>query len=42
MEPSLEMKKILATIREFVDKEIIPLEPLLLNHEYDALMTGLD
>ena len=42
MEPSLEMKKILETIREFVDKEIIPLEPLLLNHEYDALMTGLD
>ncbi len=42
MDSSPEMKKVLATIREFVDKEIIPLEPLLLNHEYDALMTGLD
>ena len=42
MDSSPEMKKVLATIREFVDKEIIPLEPLLLNHEYDGLMMGLD
>ena len=42
MEPSPELKKTLATIREFVEREIIPLEPLLLNHEYDELMTRLD
>ena len=39
---SIELKKILATIREFVEKEIIPLEPLLLNHEYETLMARLD
>ncbi len=38
---SLEMKEVLATIREFVEKEIIPLEPLLLDHEYETLMTRL-
>jgi alkylation response protein AidB-like acyl-CoA dehydrogenase len=37
-----EMKKILTTIREFVEKEIIPLEPLLLNHEYESVMTQLE
>ena len=37
-----EMKKILDTIREFIEKEVIPLEPLLLNHEYEALMAQLD
>ena len=37
-----EMKKVLATIREFIEKEVIPLEPLLLNHEYEALMAQLD
>ena len=42
MQPTPEMKKILSTIREFVDREIIPLEPLLLNHEYEALMTQLN
>jgi acyl-CoA dehydrogenase len=42
MEPSPELKKTLSTIREFIEKEIIPLEPLLLNHEYDALMTQLN
>ncbi len=35
---SFKLAKTLATIREFVEKEIIPLEPLLLNHEYDLLM----
>jgi alkylation response protein AidB-like acyl-CoA dehydrogenase len=38
---SFELTKTLATIREFVEKEIIPLEPLLLNHEYDTLMEQL-
>jgi acyl-CoA dehydrogenase len=38
---SFELSKVLATIREFVGEEIIPLEPLLLNHEYDALMERL-
>lgn len=42
METSAEMQKILATIREFVEKEIIPLERLLLNHEYDALMQQME
>jgi len=42
MEPSPELKKTLATIREFVEREIIPLEPLLLNHEYDELMPRLN
>ena len=41
MESSPELKKILATIREFVEQEIIPLEPMLLNHEYDELMSQL-
>ena len=39
---SFEMNKILDTLREFIDKEVIPLEPLLLNHEYDNLMVKLD
>jgi acyl-CoA dehydrogenase len=39
---SFELTKTLATIRGFVEKEIIPLEPLLLNHEYDVLMKRLD
>jgi len=38
---SFEMDKLLATLREFIDKEVIPLEPLLLNHEYDLLVTQL-
>jgi acyl-CoA dehydrogenase len=38
---SPEMQTILHTIREFVQEEIIPLEPLLLNHEYETLMTVL-
>jgi len=42
MEPSPELKKILATIREFIEKEIIPLESLLLNHEYEELMKLLN
>jgi alkylation response protein AidB-like acyl-CoA dehydrogenase len=42
MNTSTEMKKILATIREFVEKEIIPLEPLLLNHEYESAMAQLE
>ncbi len=42
MEPSPELKKILATIREFIEKEIIPLEPLLLNHKYEELMKLLN
>lgn len=37
-----ELKKILDTIREFVEKEIIPLEPLLLHHEYGSLWAQLD
>jgi acyl-CoA dehydrogenase len=42
MQPkSFELVKTLATIREFVEKEIIPLEPLLLNHEYEPLMERL-
>jgi alkylation response protein AidB-like acyl-CoA dehydrogenase len=39
---SFEMNKILDTLREFIDKEVIPHEPLLLNHEYDNLMVKLD
>ena len=38
---SFEMHKLLDTLREFIDKEVMPLEPLLLNHEYDNLMAGL-
>ena len=38
---SFELPKVLATIREFVEKEVIPLEPLLLNHEYGVLMERL-
>ncbi len=36
-----EINMILSTMREFVREEIIPLEPLLLNHEYETLMTAL-
>ena len=36
-----ELHMILSTVREFVEEEIIPLEPLLLNHEYDVLMARL-
>ena len=39
---SFEMKKILVTLREFIEKEVIPLEALLLNHEYDPLMAQLE
>lgn len=39
---SSELKKVLTTIREFVEEEIIPLEPLLLNHEYEPLIAQLD
>ena len=39
---SPELKQILATIHEFVTEEIIPLEPLLLNHDYETLMTRLE
>lgn len=42
METKFELSKTLATIREFVEKEIIPLEPFLLNHEYDVLMERLN
>src|SRR5258706_2709061 len=42
MEPSPELRKTLTTIREFIEKEIMPLEPLLLNHEYDMLMRQLN
>lgn len=38
---SPELTMILSTIREFVEEEIIPLEPLLLNHEYDTLLPQL-
>ncbi|MCB8983916.1 MAG: acyl-CoA dehydrogenase family protein [Ardenticatenaceae bacterium] len=38
---SPELRMILSTIREFVQEEIIPLEPLLLNHEYNPLMAQL-
>jgi acyl-CoA dehydrogenase len=41
MDTKFEITKTLATIREFVEKEIIPLEPLLLNHEYGVLMEQL-
>jgi acyl-CoA dehydrogenase len=37
-----ELNMLLTTIREFVEEEIIPLEPLLLNHEYDVLMARLE
>lgn len=36
-----ELNMLLSTMREFVEEEIIPLEPLLLNHEYETLMTAL-
>src|SRR5512138_190729 len=38
---SSELKKILVTLRDFVEREIIPLEPLLLNHKYDLLTSQL-
>src|SRR5258706_4639341 len=38
---SFDLTKVFTTIREFVEEEIIPLEPLLLNHEYDVLMERL-
>ena len=38
---STELKNSLGTIREFIEDEIIPLEPLLLNHEYETLMVQL-
>ena len=28
--------------KEFVEKELIPLEPLLINHQYDELYSELD
>lgn len=39
---TFERTKTLATIREFVEQEIIPLEPMFLNHEYEAVMERLD
>ena len=42
MKPSPELKKVLSTIREFIEKEIIPLEPLFLDHHHDELMTRLN
>ncbi|MBK8988702.1 MAG: acyl-CoA dehydrogenase family protein [Chloroflexi bacterium] len=38
---SPELTLLFATIHEFVTEEIIPLEPLLLNHEYDKLLPQL-
>src|SRR5512140_3554132 len=38
---SFEIATTLATIREFVEQELIPLEPLLLNHEDETLMERL-
>ena len=38
---SSDLTKVFTIIREFVEEEIIPLEPLLLNHEYDVLMERL-
>ena len=37
-----ELNLILSTIREFLEEEIVPLEPLLLGHEYDMLMARLE
>jgi alkylation response protein AidB-like acyl-CoA dehydrogenase len=37
-----DLKMLLRTIREFVDEEVLPLESLLLNHDYDALTTRLE
>jgi acyl-CoA dehydrogenase len=37
-----ELKMIFSTIREFVAEEIAPLEPLLLNRDYEALMARLE
>ncbi|MBP6472850.1 MAG: acyl-CoA dehydrogenase family protein [Chloroflexi bacterium] len=39
--PSPELTMILTTLREFVTEEVIPLEPLLLNHDYDQLLPQL-
>lgn len=38
---SSELQQVLTTMGEFVTEEIMPLEPLLLNHEYEALMDRL-
>ncbi|MBE2220962.1 MAG: acyl-CoA dehydrogenase family protein [Anaerolineae bacterium] len=38
---SPEMQRILHTMSDFVREEVIPLEPLLLNHEYETLMAAL-
>ena len=38
---SPELTMILTTLREFVTEEVIPLEPLLLNHDYDHLLPQL-
>ena len=42
MNLSPELKQILTTVHEFVTEEIIPLEPLLLNHDYETLMARLE
>jgi len=38
---SAELKQVLNTIQEFVDAEIIPLEPLFLAHKFDELQPRL-
>lgn len=40
--PEAEISMLLGAIREFVQEEIVPLEPLLFNHEYDALYARLE
>lgn len=39
---SAELTMLLGTIRAFVEEEVVPLEPLLLNHDYQKLATKLD
>ena len=41
LQPS-EMDRLLAALREFVEQEIIPLEPLLLDHQYEPLMAQME
>ena len=41
LQPS-ELDRLLAALREFVEQEIIPLEPLLLDHQYEPLMAQME
>jgi alkylation response protein AidB-like acyl-CoA dehydrogenase len=39
---SADLDDVLARVRAFVDDELVPLEPLLLRHDFDALIPAMD